>query len=110
MAGQPEQWAFKVVETYAQDPRAFTQGLLHDGRTLILGTGQYGHSSIRRVDLASGATLARRNLDRHLFGEGVARHGEILYQLTWKRSEEHTSELQSRRNLVCRLLLEKKND
>src|SRR5690349_23751401 len=26
------------------------------------------------------------------------------------RSEEHTSELQSRRDLVCRLLLEKKND
>src|SRR5207249_11877637 len=27
----------------------------------------------------------------------------------WKRSEEHTSELQSRFDLVCRLLLEKKN-
>src|SRR5690606_41832623 len=27
-----------------------------------------------------------------------------------QRSEEHTSELQSRENLVCRLLLEKKND
>src|SRR5690606_40943006 len=27
---------------------------------------------------------------------------------TWRRSEEHTSELQSRENLVCRLLLEKK--
>src|SRR5690606_41399702 len=27
-----------------------------------------------------------------------------------RRSEEHTSELQSRENLVCRLLLEKKND
>src|SRR5690606_40909648 len=26
----------------------------------------------------------------------------------WVRSEEHTSELQSRENLVCRLLLEKK--
>src|SRR5207245_4705091 len=26
------------------------------------------------------------------------------------RSEEHTSELQSRKHLVCRLLLEKKND
>src|SRR5690606_39455455 len=26
----------------------------------------------------------------------------------WSRSEEHTSELQSRENLVCRLLLEKK--
>src|SRR5436305_11932256 len=27
----------------------------------------------------------------------------------WHRSEEHTSELQSRPHLVCRLLLEKKN-
>src|SRR5437773_9330312 len=27
----------------------------------------------------------------------------------WKRSEEHTSELQSHHDLVCRLLLEKKN-
>ena len=27
-----------------------------------------------------------------------------------ERSEEHTSELQSPRNLVCRLLLEKKNE
>src|SRR5947208_6199325 len=28
----------------------------------------------------------------------------------WPRSEEHTSELQSPDHLVCRLLLEKKND
>src|SRR3989475_3415947 len=28
----------------------------------------------------------------------------------WMRSEEHTSELQSQSNLVCRLLLEKKNN
>src|SRR5436309_7684608 len=28
--------------------------------------------------------------------------------LRYRRSEEHTSELQSRENLVCRLLLEKK--
>src|SRR5690606_40501210 len=30
-------------------------------------------------------------------------------EVTLQRSEEHTSELQSRENLVCRLLLEKKN-
>src|SRR2546430_11136732 len=29
-------------------------------------------------------------------------------RLNWSRSEEHTSELQSQSNLVCRLLLEKK--
>src|SRR5207302_7965612 len=31
-----------------------------------------------------------------------------IYDLVGHRSEEHTSELQSRENLVCRLLLEKK--
>src|SRR5690606_39710157 len=30
------------------------------------------------------------------------------WSVHWSRSEEHTSELQSRENLVCRLLLEKK--
>src|SRR2546427_5091965 len=34
-----------------------------------------------------------------------ARHGTQKFEL---RSEEHTSELQSQSNLVCRLLLEKK--
>src|SRR2546422_3206108 len=29
-------------------------------------------------------------------------------EILWERSEEHTSELQSRLHLVCRLLLEKK--
>src|SRR5690606_39464282 len=45
-----------------------------------------------------------------------AGHFEVYEQLIQEarefndgRSEEHTSELQSRENLVCRLLLEKKN-
>src|SRR5690625_2193318 len=41
----------------------------------------------------------------------IVRHGELLsYELIWRpwRSEEHTSELQSRGHLVCRLLLETK--
>src|SRR2546430_4003355 len=33
----------------------------------------------------------------------------LLHVLRVPRSEEHTSELQSQSNLVCRLLLEKKN-
>src|SRR5687768_872877 len=42
------------------------------------------------------------NVDR------VARHPSQLYEFALERSEEHTSELQSRLHLVCRLLLEKK--
>src|SRR5437016_9583507 len=34
-------------------------------------------------------------------------HGRLIFEIP--RSEEHTSELQSLTNLVCRLLLEKKN-
>src|SRR2546430_5453818 len=37
------------------------------------------------------------------------RYREGSRALTLQRSEEHTSELQSQSNLVCRLLLEKKN-
>ena len=38
----------------------------------------------------------------------VSKLYDSLRNLWFYRSEEHTSELQSRRNLVCRLLLEKK--
>src|SRR2546430_11528819 len=45
------------------------------------------------------ADHARRGLDRE---RGAGRQAHV------ERSEEHTSELQSQSNLVCRLLLEKK--
>src|SRR3712207_7700890 len=40
--------------------------------------------------------------------EQLAEHGDFLETCYLLRSEEHTSELQSRQYLVCRLLLEKK--
>src|SRR2546422_6578793 len=43
----------------------------------------------------------------HDVANGLLRHGGDV-QLGVVRSEEHTSELQSRLHLVCRLLLEKK--
>src|SRR5690349_23461411 len=39
------------------------------------------------------------------FGETIKKIVDLIEE---NRSEEHTSELQSRRDLVCRLLLEKK--
>src|SRR4051812_50202779 len=50
----------------------------------------------------------RRHL-HHVRGRSrLAREGSFLVAL--RRSEEHTSELQSHVNLVCRLLLEKKKN
>src|SRR3712207_8785080 len=46
----------------------------------------------------------------HRFGRvaGQVQHHLVLQERPRRRSEEHTSELQSRQYLVCRLLLEKK--
>jgi len=62
---------------------AYTQGLLwHQGK-LYESTGQYGQSSLRRVDLASGVVEQRWDLPDDLFAEGLARVGDRLIQLTW---------------------------
>src|SRR2546430_12963258 len=68
------------------------------------------HDADVRLDGAEGIVLRRGGLRR---GEGVeqgrfADVGETDDAEAEHRSEEHTSELQSQSNLVCRLLLEKK--
>src|SRR5260370_12804083 len=50
----------------------------------------------------------RRHLGEHRVVEDEHVRGEIRHPQLDFRSEEHTSELQSHLNLVCRLLLEKK--
>src|SRR5690606_41277752 len=73
---------------------------LADGRT-------YSYGDVERVS-ARFANLVR-NLGAKP-GDRVAVQVEksIEALMLYLRSEEHTSELQSRENLVCRLLLEKK--
>lgn len=74
----------RVVAEYPHDPQAFTQGLaIHDGR-LYEGTGQYGRSTIRRVDLESGRVEQSSALSDAYFGEGIAILDGKLYQLTWR--------------------------
>src|SRR3712207_6995650 len=59
------------------------------------------------VDARDDERDAGRQRDQHrLEVELELRHAEV--ELGLERSEEHTSELQSRQYLVCRLLLEKK--
>src|SRR5690349_22742520 len=78
--------------------------------TLFRSRHEDGSLGIRQIDAEDGAVLHHEDpraihFDRQLelcFGPlAQERHNPL-------RSEEHTSELQSRRDLVCRLLLEKK--
>src|SRR3712207_8695610 len=70
------------------------QQLLVDGPAVVAGL------------LAGVAQLGREELV--LVAEGVRVHQQVRGVRVGHRSEEHTSELQSRQYLVCRLLLEKK--
>src|SRR5207248_3576535 len=66
-------------------------------RTARSGQGRAGVA--RRSEPFTARTVLRSSTR----GKGVALNGPL------KRSEEHTSELQSPYDLVCRLLLDKKN-
>jgi len=79
-----ERLSIKVLAAYPHDPVAFTQGLVWDGGVLYESTGLYGRSSLRRVEPMTGEVLERRMVDPNLFGEGLARVGGKLLQLTWK--------------------------
>src|SRR2546430_7596381 len=58
------------------------------------------HRTRRQALCFLGQPLRERRSDGRQHGAATDRN--------WHRSEEHTSELQSQSNLVCRLLLEKK--
>jgi len=74
----------RVVRVLRHDPEAFTQGLLWWDGSLWESTGQYGHSEVRRLDPETGKVLQRASLTPDLFGEGLARVGQRLIQLTWR--------------------------
>jgi hypothetical protein len=49
--------SFELLETVPHDPSAFTQGLFIWNDTLYEGTGNYGQSNLRIVDIISGNVL-----------------------------------------------------
>src|SRR5260221_10822075 len=62
------------------------------------------HRPMTQIIAARGG-VQRRLVNRHRLG--VGRRGNLVDRDV--RSEEHTSELQSHSDIVCRLLLEKKS-
>src|SRR5438445_10169429 len=87
---------------------------LFRSKRLAAHRADYGADVAKRIDLGLTRTgpayaLARRTRDelRRAYAEALEGWDAIVLPTTPIRSEEHTSELQSRQYLVCRLLLEK---
>ena len=80
---QVKQYRVKVLQEYPHQRDAYTQGLFfHEGK-LYETTGQYGSSTLRTVDLASGKPLTNQRFANKYFAEGSVILGETLYILTW---------------------------
>lgn len=75
----------QIVAEYPHDTKAYTQGLLWADGGLYESTGEYGESSLRKVDLNTGRVERMISLPDRYFGEGLALVGDsLLYQLTWQ--------------------------
>ena len=73
----------KVVKEYPHDTGSYTQGLFFRDGQMYESTGQYGSSTFRKVDLATGKPLRKLDFARKYFVEGSVCLGDDLYILTW---------------------------
>jgi glutamine cyclotransferase len=79
--------SYAVVNIYPHDPKAFTEGLEYKDGFLYEGTGQYGGSDLRKVDLKTGKVVAATPMDERYFGEGITILNGKIYQLTYKEGK-----------------------
>ena len=80
----PAVMSFSVVQVFPHDTSAYTQGLTFYKGGFYEGTGEWGHSRLRQVDLKTGRSVREIKLDSMYFGEGIAILNDTLYQLTYK--------------------------
>ena len=74
----------EVVRTLPHSTDAFTQGLVWDDGQLFESTGLVGQSTVRIIELPSGAVADSVAVDDDVFAEGLALVDDQLIQLTWK--------------------------
>ena len=82
-SAKTKKYKVEVVKEYPHDVTSYTQGLFFDGGRLIETTGQWGESTLRVVDMATGMPLRRLDFDREYFVEGSVIFKNQLYILTW---------------------------
>lgn len=79
--------SYSIVASYPHDTASYTQGLEFYNGQLLEGTGNYGKSKLRQLDLATGKVTREIKIDTALFGEGITVLNDTLYQLTWKEKK-----------------------
>ena len=73
----------EIVAEYPHDTQSYTQGLFFHEGEMYETTGLHGKSTLRKVELTTGAPLVKLNFDKKYFIEGSVVFGDKLYILTW---------------------------
>ena len=82
---KPKLYTYEVVNEFNHDITSYTQGLEFDNEfNLYEGTGQYGYSTLKKIDFKTGKDINKIFLDKSYFGEGITILKDKIYQLTWK--------------------------
>ncbi len=76
-------YTYEIVKAYPHDSKAFTQGLIIKDGVFYESTGQYGESSLRKVEVTTGKVLKKQDVAREYFAEGITLLNDRIYQLTW---------------------------
>ena len=82
----PVTYTYEIVNSFPHATDAYTQGLEFYNGELYESTGQYGSSSLRRVDLKTGEVLQKIDIPSNYFAEGITILNDKIYQLTWKEN------------------------
>ena len=82
-SGKVQVYKLEVVAEHPHDVTSYTQGLFFHEGDMYESTGQYGKSTLRKVDMKTGKPLMRQNIDKKYFVEGSVVLGDDLYVLTW---------------------------
>ncbi len=88
----PAQLGYQVVSTRPHDSAAYTQGFEISNGRLFESAGQYGQSSLRENELATGKVIRKRPLAKQVFGEGLTLLQKELWVLTWKENTAYVFE------------------
>lgn len=94
-AGPVARYGYEIVATYPHDRTAFTQGLVFLKGILLESTGLYGHSTLRKVDLATGKIRDLAAINAELFAEGITVLDDKVYLLTWQSHRGFVYNLQT---------------
>jgi glutamine cyclotransferase len=92
---EPVFYTYEVVNVFPHDRNAFTEGLVFINNRLFESTGLNDHSTLREVDLKTGAVLRQVVMPSEYFGEGLAILGDKAYQLTWQNHKGFVYDLET---------------